>query len=420
MENNREPGMDKEQVLAQLWSLRAGLSAISVDRAKVAAYDKTITVLNNRYQNVEASVKRKEGDIQRIRTTKLSREIEKLNDWKQRVSVSKEDIVKSTSALNAFRASKASRGFINIILLLLIPVMWAALIAIFVSCLKGGGVVFALFLAFAGGCGCLFATSQLIVKVAARSTDAATKLSGLSKRLQNEQCILTKAEQGVAKSQEQINKYRGVIEKLEREIAEEFPKVPEKRQAYADEKKQEMEKKNALIERNDQTFKLLYSAYAPLLDIRDWKHLDLVITTIETGRADSMKEALQVVDRRVQTNEIVDAIRTANDAICQAIEVNAARVAMLVAQGFTKLSQQMNTMSQQMNAIGRQVERLSDQVAETGQRQIQMQQNLQLSNQELMGALRAKSDESSDQLMEDVHYMRRLAENAEIRRRNNA
>lgn len=213
--------------------------------------------------------------------------------------------------------------------------------------------------------------------------------------------------------QYQIDQYLAKINKLEEELATALAKHSEACREYEAEKQREDEICSMVTKKSAQMFELLNYTYSTLLDVSDWQHVDLVIAAIETGRADSMKEALHMLDRQVQTNEIVKATAIASQKIASAIFSNAAKIASMLTEGFIQLSQQMDTMSRQLNAIGRQTGHISEQIADTSQQQIETQQNLQLTTRELMKALNAKANESSEKLMEDVNYIRKLAEDAE-------
>lgn len=67
------------------------------------------------------------------------------------------------------------------------------------------------------------------------------------------------------------------------------------------------------------------ATYSDMIDERDWEYLDVVIYYFETKRADSIKEALQLVDRMVQKNLIISAVETASKDIQNCI-YNACRV----------------------------------------------------------------------------------------------
>lgn len=52
----------------------------------------------------------------------------------------------------------------------------------------------------------------------------------------------------------------------------------------------------AIAQRSQKILELAVETF-PLIDFRDWENIDLIIYYFETGRADDMKEALQLVDR---------------------------------------------------------------------------------------------------------------------------
>lgn len=128
----------------------------------------------------------------------------------------------------------------------------------------------------------------------------------------------------------------------------------------------------------------LIQLFSFLVDERDWANLDYLIYAIETRRADSMKEALQLLDREKQTDRIVAAIQAASREIAQ-----------LLVTGFNALSHQIsasvNMLSQQIQANSYQTALLSTRMT-------------QLSNaQTLNNALLEKANESSEQLVADAH-----------------
>ena len=51
------------------------------------------------------------------------------------------------------------------------------------------------------------------------------------------------------------------------------------------------------------------------LDRRDWAHIELIVYLLETGRADDLKEALQLVDREVQTRNILAGVESSNNRV---------------------------------------------------------------------------------------------------------
>lgn len=108
---------------------------------------------------------------------------------------------------------------------------------------------------------------------------------------------------------------------------------------------------------------------------RDWKYTDTLIYYFETGRADSVKEALQHLDREIQTNEIISTIERSTNYIC-------------------------NTIRACTREITARLDRISEQLSE-----ISFKQNIIIGQQALQTALMAKMASSSESLAADVNYM---------------
>lgn len=141
----------------------------------------------------------------------------------------------------------------------------------------------------------------------------------------------------------------------------------------------------SILKRNSETlFMVLQRQFSYILDMRDWQHLDLVIFYLETGRADSIKEALQLVDREVQTQRIANAIQQATAQICNTLAL-----------GFTVLQQTINSG---FNMISRQIAASS---ANVSAQLASLTGAVNMNN-----ALRAKANVSSEQLMKDVQALR--------------
>jgi len=131
-------------------------------------------------------------------------------------------------------------------------------------------------------------------------------------------------------------------------------------------------------------YSTLQKQYSSLLDVRDWKHLDLVIFYFETRRADSVKESLQLVDKEMQTRRIVKTIQEASEQICSTIR-----------DGFVTLN---NNITNCFTA-------LSNQLASQHSRNLALLQGLTTSVN-LNNALQAKANKTSEQLMDDVKHIR--------------
>lgn len=78
----------------------------------------------------------------------------------------------------------------------------------------------------------------------------------------------------------------------------------------------------------------------------DWGSIDLLIYYIETGRADSVKEALQLLDRQKQTNQIINAISEAKKSLVTTINTAMNRMSEALARSFSIISNQLSQIAQ--------------------------------------------------------------------------
>jgi hypothetical protein len=162
---------------------------------------------------------------------------------------------------------------------------------------------------------------------------------------------------------------------------------------------------------------MLNNIYGDLLDMRDWCNLDIVLFSLETGRADSIKEALLIADKERQTERIVEAIEFAGKEICQTIETNFNKLQNNMVKCFSILSEQMSLQTQtiikQIGGMKAQMVSLNDNINNSAEYLSEITSAINMNN-----ALLAKSNVTSATLAEDVKIVRNYSDNEEIRRRN--
>ena len=145
----------------------------------------------------------------------------------------------------------------------------------------------------------------------------------------------------------------------------------------------------------------------PLIDLRDWENVDLLIYYFETGRADDMKEALQLVDRQRQTEMLAKAIAMASEEICKTIHQSMNQLGNALAQSFSLLSSQM---ARQHDELLRGMEEQTAAQKEASEAQIKAihaQTAAQVTSQEMNRALLAKISSSSADLAHQMHRQMR-------------
>ncbi len=157
---------------------------------------------------------------------------------------------------------------------------------------------------------------------------------------------------------------------------------------------------------SNETYNSLVKEYSSLIDVRDWENLDLVIYYLETRRAISVREALQLADRQHQTEAIIQTFKVATEQIKETILLNSQRLESTII-GCTKvISSGLEDISGRLNAI-----EVNQEIASSHLRNLASQ--ISVSN-----ALQAKANTSSEQMMRDIRQMRVYADNSAIKARN--
>lgn len=257
------------------------------------------------------------------------------------------------------------------------------------------------------------------------------KRSKEEKRSRNELAATYKQEVAVI-DQDLANKLDS-IDKMEENKKKSLVKLQEQYEIELEPHKKELSAKLALYKDNaTQIYKVLKSKFSEMLDERDWKYLDLYIYMYETGRAESKKEALQLIDQYIQNQNIVEAVNRAGSAVCATLKSGFSKVRDAIGTACMAINTTMRELhSETMLKMDRITNRLDDinENVQTASAKLDTLSvginNLGSSVVELTGAvnmgnaLKSKASTSSEQLVSDSRYIRTLAEQQEIRRRNN-
>ena len=142
--------------------------------------------------------------------------------------------------------------------------------------------------------------------------------------------------------------------------------------------------------------KALQQTYGVFLNEADWGNVDLILHYIETGRADTLKEALYQVDRQRQNDRLVSAIRDAQAAICNHIESAFLRMGEALAQSFARLDDSLQDISKQL------IE--NRQNALSAQASLMKKLDTQISATQMNNVLLEKANKTSDDLLHDLRY----------------
>ena len=152
------------------------------------------------------------------------------------------------------------------------------------------------------------------------------------------------------------------------------------------------------------TYNQLVDQFSQLLSPSDWNNLDLIIYYLSTNRADSVKEALQLLDRQTQTNSIINEMRNAIGSL--AMEISSLKIELkeTIAKCAIVLSNQIFSATKEIrNAIESSQNSIVDQLGN-------ISSNLnEISNQNIyQKALLEKQNQTSQELLNDYKYINNI------------
>lgn len=383
----------KNQMLADLYALRAGMSAISIEKDKLDKSEKNYNDAMSSLKKVSDEYNKYDYDIQRVSTGLndfKSQGHEETDNQKQK---RKSKYSKSGRIANA--KSKSSKIFMHMIITIVVGIIAAA-------------VPWFLYFAATGWKGSIFEDRNSKYYIYISAAIFLISLIVAVARLIIEFRKHKDEKKDTKKSIRELNNELAGYQ-MERKLLE--PKLNE---CYA-----VVNRSKAIVERDrayrsklsQDMYDRLVAQFKTVLDIRDWQHIDLVIFYFETGRADTLKEALQQVDRRVQTDEIIEAIESAGSSIAATINVTMRELRSDLNKSFNRLSEQLTIQhAEQMTALGninRSIECTNESIAKLQSATENNGKTLEniSSAANLNSALIAKIGYDSMSLMDDVNYM---------------
>ncbi len=137
--------------------------------------------------------------------------------------------------------------------------------------------------------------------------------------------------------------------------------------------------------------KAMQEQFGSVLDERDWGNVDLIIFNYETGRARDLRDALIQVDKERRNERLIEAVQSASNAITSSVQRGFGSLQSAMDIQFKRLDQSIAAnASQQTQALGQHLGQIA---------QISSEQE----------ALLNKIYESSDEMAEDIEYMRNIA-----------
>ena len=137
----------------------------------------------------------------------------------------------------------------------------------------------------------------------------------------------------------------------------------------------------------------LVAEYSTMLAESDWGNIDLLIYYLETGRADTIKEALLLLDKQCQTDEIVSSVRNASMTISNTIHSSMSQLGEALSKSFTLLGSKIDSQST-ANALA----------MESMSKEISSKLTAQIDATRINNALLEKANRRSKELVDDMNY----------------
>lgn len=421
---------EKQETLSKLYALRAGLSLISQEKDEADSILESRKTINDRLNTL---IGQAESELKSEKDRALSDEkyiTRKIEAEQSAISRAEEKINNIEEKMQQITGSKAKLSRSATYLLRIVGIGIGIAIMAYLgineiskinseSTKFGIGLIIFLFV------GAAILTIVCLISIISTAKGKTKEINNKSHEIFEQEEKISQHRHNIKQNKEEILSIRAESAKKQEELQKNIVDVKKAARvvsALTDDVSIEMlstHKETALG-----IYKSLAAEYSEILDERDWQYIDLFIYMYETGRAESKKEALQLIDQYQQNKNIVDAIVRAGREVQDCIKQGLGALQTAMESHFRALSGQlyemhsetmlkMDRITDQLDNLNSEMSRMSLGMAQISSQTADMQRQLDLNT-----ALQAKANMTSQQIMDDVKYMRTLDENAEVRRRN--
>ena len=397
--------MEKAQVTTELIGLRGGLSLLSKYTDDIKAQEKEVEdavfeleSLKNQCESIKQDIEKSKEDY-KAKVAEIQERQEKIKRKQKSAKCDKgaarEVISKIDWGLDGWGWAFEGPG----LLASFIMYVWALTEGKTFEAMGTIGMTFYIIGIFAGAF--LYPIIRTIMWIVRRRRKYASviraQISRYNEELSSMQDDLKQAEENLKEMPIIINRRKIDLENTEKKIAQQ--------EIYLSEKQESSEKEIASIAMNSQTLTAaLADTYGFVISQSDWCNVDMIVHYLETGRADTIKEALQQVDQQRQTDQIARSITMASEAMQDHIESAFTRMGQALAEGFNRLDRSIQSVSRSIWSSQRDMIRSNEEL------RLQLTQKLeqQIDVSEMQNVLLEKSNKTSDDLLNDLRYNQRF------------
>ena len=357
------PTSDKKQIIGTLYSIRAGISYIGemVDSIKDSQKDTRETEASIRERRKEISSNSQKSMKQRY----LAEDLENQIFEKQKKVMECEESIKAAKKAPIEYDGKIA----TLVIVILFPLIAVGL-AFFLKYANSAEEVngFVSFLLGVGWFATIFVVYPNVIGAFIWALVVTIKGMVRGKRDRKE---------AVRKLTEQKEEYESEIESLqeEKEIAEDD--TPDAIRGFVqanEEIKEEIKKDEAILtflenfrkvmaEQCRKVYNALVDEYGEFFHPDNWQYLDRVVYYLSTGRADTIRDALNLMDQRLNAEMIANEIRASSNMVAQEIQRSNQMTMSLISECAARISRSVYEVGKTVvksNAI------ISDQIGGLG------------------------------------------------------
>lgn len=365
---------NRKEILSKLFTIRAGLSVINLQKDKLDKDEQDLKRIDGNLKSKQNKCKYEQRTISSLQNDISANE--------HRISDEIDKFPGTVSADISVNFEESMLCFLGLLLLpaLVVSAVWALFRYLWHDSLDHEIPYLDLLLHW----GIVFVGFALIIALLIWIFSAVKDIiSDVNKKKENMQA----AQKNILNAKAQVKEHREEAALLSSEI--EKIKVIRDSTAEKNEKR-----KQEILPPTRSMHKTLVKTYESFLSPRDWKHIDLLIYYIDTGRADSIKEALQQVDMQMRMNTLVETISVASNAICTTIKTSINTLRQDLDRNFQALAFQLKQQNEVLGTIK----------TEVGTMRSEVDSKLESisSNQSMQNALLTKINVSSEELVKQA------------------
>lgn len=415
---------EKDELVSQFYTLRAGLSAIAKESNKLRNAENHIQKLQgeiNKIKNENSSI---EGEIEkdthwtqveRDRFGSAKRKYDDLCDKRQKLLDEKDRLSYSDSYKEFMGKISWGRFFGAFFVIGIFVFGYIAAMLFYEQAVVPAILSTIVWIMISSVFEYIMRTKEAKKKCTERQSQVERELQAFYYSISNAEDEMNSQRVTLGKQMQKADSKHQKLQSSKEELRIKEDKISGLREKFRDEVVCQATEKSIAIK------SALNEQFDAIISEADWENVDLLIFYLNTGRADSLKEALLLVDRQRQTDQIVHAINSAADYVSNTMRENTYRLAMSMSRCFGRLSEQIadnhRELLSEVRATSSAIQKLGGGIDSLGERLGQLSDGIESQSRDQRAALESveslnralisQADKSSYDLIKELRYNQR-------------